>query len=183
MQVKLVPIGSLSNYEGNPRIIDTYKFQTLVKSIKDFPEMLHARPLLIDEDNKVLCGNMRLRACIELEYTEVPVKIVKLTEEQKKELVVKDNLLYGDWDDKMIDENWDKAKFDEWHGYERFNANELDYEDLSSVLDSFSSGVKKAIQVDFGMNCEEAKEIIKECRTQNIYIGGVFITTFENIIL
>ena len=70
---------------NNPRIIKDDKFKKLVKSIQDFPQMLELRPIVIDENNIVLGGNMRLKACIEAGLTDVPVKqAADLTEEQKK---------------------------------------------------------------------------------------------------
>ena len=57
---------------NNPRIIKDDKFKKLVKSIKDFPQMLELRPIVIDENNVVLGGNMRLKACIEAGLTDVP---------------------------------------------------------------------------------------------------------------
>lgn len=181
MQVKNYPVSKLSNYEHNPRVIDTYKYQTLLKSIREFPQMLDIRPLIIDEDYKILCGNMRYRACVELGFTQVPAKMVNLSENKKMELVIKDNLLYGEWDEQLIDDSWDRGLFDKWLGYEHIDHNNINYDDLSSILGDMSSGVKKAIQIDFGMNCDEAKEVIKQAREQNIYIGGVFIDAFKNI--
>ena len=58
---------------NNPRLIKDNKFKQLVKSIQDFPQMLELRPIVIDENNMVLGGNMRLKACIEAGLTDVPV--------------------------------------------------------------------------------------------------------------
>ena len=83
----------------NPRVIKDDMFKKLVTSIKEFPEMLELRPLIIDEDNIVLGGNMRLKALNHLGISDVPVKKIEgLTPEQKKEFIVKDNLSYGEWD-------------------------------------------------------------------------------------
>ena len=49
---------------NNPRIIKDHKFKQLVKSIQDFPQMLELRPIVIDENNMILGGNMRLKACL-----------------------------------------------------------------------------------------------------------------------
>ena len=46
---------------NNPRIIKDDKFKKLVQSIKDFPEMLELRPIVINNDGVVLGGNMRLK--------------------------------------------------------------------------------------------------------------------------
>jgi DNA modification methylase len=99
----------------NPRIIKDDKFKKLVKSIQDFPQMLELRPIVIDENNIVLGGNMRLKACIEAGLKDVPVKQAKeLTEEQKKEFIVKDNVGYGEWDWDDLANNWDEQLLTEW---------------------------------------------------------------------
>ena len=56
---------------NNPRIIKDHKFKQLVQSIQAFPQMLELRPIVIDENNMVLGGNMRLKACIEAGLTDV----------------------------------------------------------------------------------------------------------------
>jgi DNA modification methylase len=99
----------------NPRIIKDHKFKQLVKSIQDFPKMLELRPIVIDENNIVLGGNMRLKACQEAGLTDVPVVQAKdLTEEQKKEFIVKDNVGYGEWDWDDLANNWDEQLLTEW---------------------------------------------------------------------
>ena len=83
-----LPIEQIHSNQKNPRKIKDHKFQTLLRSIKDFPEMLEARPIIIDENNIVLGGNMRLRAAKELGLTEVNViQLVGLSEEKKKEVL------------------------------------------------------------------------------------------------
>lgn len=100
---------------NNPRIIKDDKFKKLVKSIQDFPQMLELRPIVIDENNVVLGGNMRLKACIEAGLTDVPVKqAADLTEEQKKEFIVKDNVGYGEWDWDDLANNWNTNDLIEW---------------------------------------------------------------------
>ena len=59
---------------NNPRVIKDNKFKLLVKSIQEFPEMLELRPIVIDENNIVLGGNMRLKACIEAGYNRCSCK-------------------------------------------------------------------------------------------------------------
>ena len=100
---------------NNPRIIKDDKFKKLVKSIQNFPQMLELRPIVIDENNVVLGGNMRLKACIEAGLKDVPVKQAKeLTEEQKKEFIVKDNVGYGEWDWDDLANNWNVEDLTEW---------------------------------------------------------------------
>ena len=100
---------------NNPRLIKDHKFKQLVKSIQDFPQMLELRPIVIDENNMVLGGNMRLKACIEAGMTDVPViHANNLSEEKKKEFIVKDNVGYGEWDWDDLANNWDAQELTDW---------------------------------------------------------------------
>jgi ParB-like chromosome segregation protein Spo0J len=100
---------------NNPRIIKDDKFKKLVQSIKDFPQMLELRPIVIDENNIVLGGNMRLKACQELGLKDVPTIYAKdLTEEQKKEFIIKDNVGFGEWNWDDLANNWNDEKLVEW---------------------------------------------------------------------
>jgi len=108
-------INEIKPNPNNPRIIKDDKFKKLVKSIQDFPQMLELRPIVIDENNIVLGGNMRLKACIEAGLKDVPVKQAKeLTEEQKKEFIVKDNVGYGEWDWDDLANNWNVEQLTDW---------------------------------------------------------------------
>ena len=108
-------ITEIKSNPNNPRIIKDHKFKQLVKSIQDFPQMLELRPIVIDEHNMVLGGNMRLKACLEAGITDVPViHANNLSEEKKKEFIVKDNVGYGEWDWDDLANNWDALELTEW---------------------------------------------------------------------
>jgi DNA modification methylase len=99
----------------NPRDITPEQFAKLKKSLQEFPQMLDTRPLVIDENNVVLGGNMRLRVLQDLGFEDVPVKqVTGWTEEQKKEFIVKDNLSYGMWDWEMLANEWDAEQLQDW---------------------------------------------------------------------
>jgi ParB-like chromosome segregation protein Spo0J len=101
--------------DHNPRDITPEQFAKLKKSLQEFPQMLETRPLVIDENNVVLGGNMRLRVLQDLGFEDVPVKqVTGWTEEQKKEFIVKDNLSYGMWDWEMLANEWDAEQLEDW---------------------------------------------------------------------
>ena len=115
MKTEKVKISEIHANKYNPRIIKDDKFRKLVKSIQDFPQMLEIRPIVVDEDNIVLGGNMRLKACKEAGLKEVYiVKADNLTEEQKQEFIVKDNVGFGEWDWDSLANEWDVEKLEEW---------------------------------------------------------------------
>jgi hypothetical protein len=108
-------INEIKPNPNNPRIIKDNKFKQLVKSIQDFPQMLELRPIVIDENNIVLGGNMRLKACIEAGMTDVPViHANNLSEEKKKEFIIKDNVSFGSHDWSELANNWDVDLIQEW---------------------------------------------------------------------
>ena len=124
-------INEIKPNPNNPRIIKDFKFKQLVKSIQDFPQMLELRPIVIDENNMVLGGNMRLKACIEAGLTDVPViHANNLSEPQKKEFIVKDNVGYGEWDWDDLANNWDAQELTDWGlDIPNFDVNNLEAEE------------------------------------------------------
>jgi ParB-like chromosome segregation protein Spo0J len=175
----LLPINQVKANPNNPRIIKDDKFKKLVQSIKEFPEMLELRPIVVNDDMVVLGGNMRLKACKEAGLDKVPViKASNLTEEQQKEFIIKDNVGFGEWDWDMMANEWDAELLNEWGlNVPQFEA-QVDYSildevDLSGELSDMTNGVKKAIQIEFeAEHYEEAFELVKFWREQKLYIGG-----------
>lgn len=101
--------------EHNPRTINKLQLDKLVKSVQEFPEMTELRPIVVDESNTILGGNMRYRAMQKLGMsTAEVVKVSGLTDEQKREFVIKDNVAFGDWDWDALANEWDTEKLDEW---------------------------------------------------------------------
>ena len=110
-----VKISKVKGNPNNPRIIKNDKFKKLVKSIQEFPEMLKLRPIVVDEDMMVLGGNMRLKASKDAGLKEVWIEVADgLTEEQKKEFIVKDNVGFGEWEWDMLANEWDSVQLAEW---------------------------------------------------------------------
>jgi hypothetical protein len=108
MKTEKVSISQVKTNPNNPRLIKDDKFKKLVSSIKEFPEMLEIRPIVVDNDNVVLGGNMRLRACKEAGLKEVHIiKADQLTEKQQREFIIKDNVGFGEWDWDDIANGWD----------------------------------------------------------------------------
>ncbi|MBC8306637.1 MAG: ParB N-terminal domain-containing protein [Pelagibacterales bacterium] len=111
----IVDINKIKPNSNNPRVIKDYKFQQLVKSVKEFPEMLKLRPIVVNKEMVVLGGNMRLKACQEAGLKEVPITIAdKLTQDQEKEFIVKDNVGFGKWDWDVLANEWESDKLNDW---------------------------------------------------------------------
>lgn len=114
----MIKLSSIKSNPNNPRVIKDDKFKKLVKSIKDFPKMMELRPMVINSDNIVLGGNMRLKALKELGYKEVPKNWIKnaddLTEDEQRQFIIKDNVGFGEHDWEMLQTEWDLSELEDW---------------------------------------------------------------------
>jgi len=113
--IETVKITAVKSNPNNPRVCKDDKFAKLVQSIKDFPEMLSIRPIVVNKDMMVLGGNMRLKACIEAGLKEVAIiKASELTPEQQNEFIIKDNVGFGEWEWDILANEWDTEQLAEW---------------------------------------------------------------------
>jgi hypothetical protein len=115
MNIEWVKTTDIHANENNPRILKDDKFKKLVQSIKDFPEMLEIRPIVVNNEMMVLGGNMRLKAIQEIGLKEIPIiKAENLTEEQEREFLIKDNVGFGEWDWDALANDWDYKELVDW---------------------------------------------------------------------
>lgn len=111
--------GQLEGLPKNPRFFRDNRFDAMVKSIQDSPEMLELRELIVyphGERYVVVCGNLRLRACKELGLTEVPCKVLPLDTPAKKlrEYASKDNVSFGENDKDIMRNEWNVSELQDW---------------------------------------------------------------------
>lgn len=112
--MKKIAPSQLKLNPSNPRTISEAKFKKLVESIKQFPEMLEARPIVVRPDMMVLGGNMRLRAAREAGMKEVPIHEVSWDEAKQSEFLIKDNVSFGVWDWDIIANEWNPGDLNDW---------------------------------------------------------------------
>ena len=116
--IKKMKLKDIKPNPNNPRVLRDDKFQKLKQSITEFPKMLSLRPMVIDENNVVLGGNMRLRALQELGFTDVEDAWVKrssdLTEDEKKRFIIADNVAFGEWDWDTLANDWEVVDLEAW---------------------------------------------------------------------
>ena len=132
-------ISELKPLEKNPfKKKDDEQIKKIGKSIQDFERMMTIRKIVVDEGNTILGGNKRYFALKELGYKEIPDEWIQreegLTEEQKREFIVKDNAHWGsEWDYDILTE-WEVNLEDwgvnvpEWETEEVLEAEEDDFE-------------------------------------------------------
>jgi DNA modification methylase len=111
-------VSSLKKNPNNPRQIKGEKLELLKKSVTEFSKMMSLRPIIIDETNTVLGGNMRLAAIKALGMKEIPDDWVKcaddLTEDEKREFTIKDNAGFGEWDYDLLANKWSDLPLNDW---------------------------------------------------------------------
>lgn len=113
--IKKMKLADLIPTENNPRQIKKDDFERLKKSIKSFPKMLDIREIVVDENNRILGGHQRVKALLANGETEVNVKVVEgLSEEEKREFVIRDNIQNGEWDFDVLANEWDDLPLDDW---------------------------------------------------------------------
>lgn len=119
--------GQIVGIPKNPRYLKDEEHDKLKKSLKDSPELLQYKPLMVYaiKGGKfvVVCGNMRLRICQELHnecvegFDALPcfvlnkdVPIAKI-----KEYAIKDNVQAGNWDwDELANGDWEVEELQDW---------------------------------------------------------------------
>lgn len=111
--------GQIDGLPRNPRFFRDSRYEAMLKSIRECPDMLKLRELIVvphDGRYVVVCGNLRLRASKELGFTELPCKVLPedTTSRKLREYASKDNVSFGENDlDVMLNE-WDKEELASW---------------------------------------------------------------------
>ena len=143
--IKKMKLKDIKPNPNNPRVLRDDKFQKLKQSITEFPKMLSLRPMVIDENNVVLGGNMRLRALQELGFTDIEEAWVKrssdLTDDEKKRFIIADNVAFGEWDWDTLANDWEAKDLNDWglQVWKDDMTNNENYEGLDALskLDKF----------------------------------------------
>lgn len=138
----------------NPRFIKDKRFEALCKSVKENPEFMPPRPIVVDEAGVILGGNMRYRACRELGMTEIPADWVRVVEglsvEKKRRFIILDNRGFGDDDFDMLANEWE---------IEELIGAGFDEKELGDLLDDSEKQGKEE-------NIKEQHLILISCKTE-----------------
>ena len=166
--IQEVSIKEIKSNPNNPRTIKDDKFIKLVQSIKDFPEMLKLRPIVVNDEMIVLGGNMRLKACNEAGLKKVPIiKASELSEEKQREFIIKDNVGFGEWDWELINDDWDVEQVESW-GLDVPKTEALNGEYTTKVESPiYTPKTEKPNPSDL-IDVSKRDELIKEIESSNI---------------
>lgn len=156
----------------NPRIIKDDKFKKLVQSLKDFPEMAAVRPVVINEHNVILGGNMRYKAMLEAGWDDIPVTQVKgWTKEQEQEFIIKDNVSGGEWDWDVLANEWDAELLDDWG---------LDLPTYEEPPVDLATEDPEFTQITFTLHNDQKQTVLDAIEKARNYITGDEMNTNTN---
>ena len=111
--------GQIKGLPRNPRKWDLAELKKLAHSIEETPELLEARGIIaVEYDGKyvALSGNMRLAAVKLLKWEKVPVILLPSDTPMQtlRQIVIKDNQQFGDWDYDELANKWDDLPLGDW---------------------------------------------------------------------
>ncbi len=195
IETKVVNLKKIKPNPKNPRVIRDHKFKQLVQSVKDLPEMLEVREIIVDENNVILGGNMRYKACLEAGVKEAKIVVFSgLTDDEKDEFVIRDNANYGQWDWDKLANNFDENKLSDWglnvwkpdeHTAwedDEEECNDGDELDVLPVLDKSEpdKSKKKVIQIEFQIgDYDEAYGLVTYLRSKGEDISELLINAMR----
>ena len=155
VKIETVKLSEIHKLANNPRHIKKDDFDRLKQSLKDFPEMLEAREIVVDENGTILGGNQRYEALKANGITETTVKRVEgWSEEKKREFVIRDNVANGEWDMDVLANEWSDEPLGEW-GVD-LGGFDMDFDDVEGNQDREVSDKTKTVKCP---HCGEEFEI------------------------
>ena len=111
--------GQIAGLPSNPRQWTQTDIDRIAKSLQETPELFEARPLIVYEQDGeyiILGGNLRYEGAKKNRMKDVPVHILAhdLNIDKLKEIVIKDNGSFGDWDMDALANEWDDLPLKDW---------------------------------------------------------------------
>ncbi len=114
INIQYIDTNKLILSDKNPRKIDDKDFAILCESIVKNTDYFETRPILCNKDMEVFAGNMRLRAAQHTGMKQVPVAIMDISPERQREILIRDNVSNGSWDEELLPSLFDNAELEEW---------------------------------------------------------------------
>lgn len=164
--------GQIAGLPSNPRQWTQTDIDRIAKSLEETPELFEARPLIVYPSNGeyvILGGNLRFEGAKKNKMKDVPVHILAddLSIDKLREIVIKDNGSFGEWDADMLANEWDDLPLKEWGVDAAWDVQEINPESLSDEF-SLPSGDKEPFQqMTFTLadaQAEEIKQALEEAK-------------------
>ena len=178
MDIIKVKANEIKENLDNPRFLRDDKFKKLVKSVKEFPEMLKIRPIVVNNEMTILGGNMRYKACLEAGLKELYIiKADNLTPEQQREFIIKDNVGFGEWDWDLLGNEWNSVDLENWGLDSWQNMDDIDTSDEFSLPDGDKEPFQQQTYTLADAQAEQIKNAITDVKKTEEY---KYIETFGN---
>ena len=178
VKIEKVDIHSIRKNPDNPRVMNKQKFDKLIESIKEFPQMLKLRPIVVNNEGLILGGNMRYTACLQLNHKEVHIiKAENLTDREIQQFIIKDNVGFGDWDWDILANGWKSTDLEEWGLDAWQNMDDIETSDDFSLPDGDKEPFQQQTYTLADAQAIEIKNAISDIKKTDEYKFG---ETFGN---
>lgn len=156
--------GQIEGLPSNPREWTRADLDRLVKSIKETPELLEARGLIVwPHEGKyvIMGGNMRFSALREMNAKDAPCYVLPedTSLEKLREIVIKDNGAFGAWDMDMLANEWDGLPLTEW-GVPAWETKGLEEGSSASTKQDLSDEIEPSYRVEITCISEREQETV-----------------------
>ena len=123
IKLEKIAAADLVAYEQNPRR-NAKAVDAVVESIKKFG---YTNPIIVNQDNVILCGHTRLEALKKIGTDQVEViRLSHLTEQEERAFRIADNRAgeFSKWDEDLLKEEMLEVGADDWERF-GFKAKDL----------------------------------------------------------
>jgi hypothetical protein len=143
--------GQVEGLPSNPREWTRTDLDHLITSIKETPELLEARGLIVyPHEGKyiILGGNMRFSALREMNEVDAPCYVMPEDTpiEKLREIIIKDNGAFGSWDYDMLANEWDDLPLSDW-GVPAWKMDDVDMSAVDALFEEAGPGKEKGITI------------------------------------
>ena len=164
MQIELIEINLINEYENNVKIHTDEQIEQIIMSIQKYG---NNDPIAIDENNTIIEGHGRFLALKRLGYNTIPViKLGHLTDEQKREYILIHNKLTMNtgFDMKRLEKELDEIETDlSLYGFEQF---EEFFEELDEELED-DEPTDDTVKLTIKLSRTEYEAVVNKLETIN----------------
>lgn len=152
--------GQIPGLPANPRQWTDAEVRRLAKSMKDTPELAEARGCVVvpfEGRYVILGGNLRREAAASLKWADIMCAVLpEGTKPAKlKEVVLKDNSSFGEWDLAALRSDWADAPLPEW-------GVDVVWDTPGPTPDAAVSGAsQEAVEDDFDESTDTVASVVK----------------------
>ena len=121
--------GQIPGLPANPRQWTKAEIDRIAKSLRETPELFEARPIIVTQyagKFVILGGNLRFEGCKRNKDKDAPCFIIpdNTPVDKMKEIIIKDNGSFGEWDYDALGNLWDDLPLADW-GVPAWDAQEV----------------------------------------------------------